>query len=101
MRLHNGSSIKVSMLSFVFFKSLFEISNICSIFLSSCCEVVFSVSVAKSLALWFVSSVHTTLSVFSVGCQNLKMTILCLFMKQTNSLSLEIVKASHLSVLFD
>jgi hypothetical protein len=51
--------------------------------------------------LWFVSSVHTTLSVFSVGCQNLKMTILCLFMKQTNSLSLEIVKASHLSVLFD
>ncbi len=72
----------MSLLSPVFFSSLFCDIYICSIFPSSRCEVVFSVSVAKSLALWFVSSVHTTLSVFSAARQNLETTIFCLFTRR-------------------
>jgi hypothetical protein len=84
-----------------FQQSFFCDIYICSIFPSSRCEVVFSVSVAKSLALWFVSSVHTTLSVFSAARQNLKTTIFCLFTRRAQlSLSLEIAKASHLGVPF-
>jgi hypothetical protein len=49
-----------------FFNNLFGDNYICSNFPSFHCEV-FLVSLAKNLALWFVSSTHTTLFVFSVG----------------------------------
>jgi hypothetical protein len=51
-----------------FFSNTFCDIYICSIFPFSRCKLVFLVLVAKSLALWFVSSIHTTLYVFSAGC---------------------------------
>jgi len=57
----------------------FMISIFLAFFPSFHCEIIFLVSIAKSLALWFVASVHTTLFVSIVGHYNLKMTILCLF----------------------
>ncbi len=66
-----------------FFSAVFFVISIFAVFSPlSPCEVVFSVSVAKSLALWFVSSVRTTLSVFSAARQNLKTTIFCLFTRR-------------------